>query len=126
VTHVPIALLEAAATGAIVVALLRFRPDLVAGLNGAGGERRITVLVMGLFGIALAVAGFVAPFASRLPDGLETTATTLRFATRAQAPWSPLAAIAPAVMGVIGTAAAAALAWAFGRKLKTANDDAHR
>ena len=126
VTHVPIAVLEAALTGAIVVTLLRFRPDLIAGPGGAGDRREVAVPVMGLFGIALAVAAFAAPFASTLPDGLEKTASALGFAARAQAPWSPLAVVAPAAMGVAGTAAVAGLAWAFSRKLKTLDDDVHR
>jgi cobalt/nickel transport system permease protein len=126
VTHVPIALLEAALTGAILVTLLRWRPDLVAGLDGAGVERRTVVLVLGASGAALAVAAFVAPFSSSLPDGLEKTAETLGFATRARAPWTRLAVVAPTVMGVVGTIAAAALAWAFGRRLESVDDDAHR
>jgi cobalt/nickel transport system permease protein len=126
VTHVPIALLEASLTGAILVTLLRFRPDLVAGLDGETAGRRSSVLVMGWLGTALAVAAFVAPFASGLPDGLEKTATTLGFASRASAPWPRLAAVAPSVMGLIGTIAAAGLAFAVGRKLAAVSDDAHR
>jgi cobalt/nickel transport system permease protein len=126
VTHVPIAVLEAALTGAIVVTLLRFRPDLIAGPGGAGDKRGAAVPVVGLLGIALTIAAFVAPFSSTLPDGLERAASALGFAARAQTPWSPLAAVAPAAMGVAGTAATAGLAWAFSRQLKTLDDDVHR
>jgi cobalt/nickel transport system permease protein len=125
VAHVAIGLLEASLTGAILVTLLRWRPDLVAGLDAATG-RRPAVLALGLLGAALAVAAFVAPFASALPDGLEKTAETLGFASRARALWPRFAAIAPAVTGVIGTVAAAVLAWAVSRTLATMDDDAHR
>jgi len=126
VTHVAIGLLEASLTGAILVTLLRWRPDFVAGLDASVAGRRPAVFALGLLGTALAVAAFVAPFASALPDGLEKTAETLGFASRARAPWSRLAAIAPAVTGVIGTVAAAVLAWAVSRTLATMDDDAHR
>jgi len=126
VTHVAIGLLEAALTGAILVTLLRWRPDLVAGLDASVAGRRPAVLALGLLGAALAVAAFLAPFASALPDGLEKTAETLGFASRARALLPGLAVIAPAVTGVIGTVAAAALAFAVDRKLRTVDDDAHR
>jgi len=137
VTHVAIGLLEAALTGAILVTVLRWRPDLVAGLDDGSAGGRPAVFVLGLLGAALAVAAFVAPFASTLPDGLTKSAETLGFASRARAvwlgilpgdrlPWPRLAAIVPALTGVIGTFAAAALAFAVSRSLATADDDAHR
>lgn len=88
VTHVAIGLLEAALTGAILVTLLRWRPDLVA--------------------------------------GLEKTAETLGLASRARTLLPGLSDVAPAVAGVIGTVAAAALAFTVGRKLEPVDDDAHR
>jgi len=126
VTHVAVGLLEAALTGAILVTLLRWRPDLVAGLDASVAGRRPAVLALGLLGAALAVAAFLAPFASVLPDGLERTAGTLGFASRAHALLPGLTVVAPAVAGVVGTVVAAGLAFAVGRKLETANDDAHR
>jgi cobalt/nickel transport system permease protein len=126
VTHVAIALLEAALTGAIIVTLLRWRPDLIAGFETARAERRTAVFVLGLFGAALAIAAFVAPFASALPDGLESTAESLGFASRARTAWPPLVVVAPSVTGVIGTAVAAALAWGISRRLDPVDDDAHR
>jgi hypothetical protein len=78
--------------------------------------------------LALAVAAFVAPFASPLPDGLESVAERLGFAPAARAlwpapapdyelPWAALGRAGTAVAGVLGTAAAAALAWALSRGL---------
>jgi cobalt/nickel transport system permease protein len=126
VTHVAIGLLEAALTGAIIVTLLRWRPDLVAALTGERDVRAAAVFVPALLGLALAVVGFVAPFATTLPDGLAKTAATLGFASRAEPAWSPLPAVSPIVAGLVGTLGAAALAWAIGRRLDAVNRDAHR
>ena len=68
--HVPIALLEAALTGAILATLARWRPDLLHGLQGAGARR--APARGACWCSALALAAFAAPFASPLPDGLET------------------------------------------------------
>jgi hypothetical protein len=113
-------------TGALLVTLLRWRPDLVAGLDAQAEGRRPVAFALGLFGLALAVAAFVAPFASALPDGLQKTAESLGFASRARALWPGLTVLGPAVAGVAGTAVAAGLAFVLGRKLAIVNDDAHR
>ncbi len=137
VTHVAIGLLEAALTGGILVTVLRWRPDLVAGPGDEPGWHRRVAAGLGLLGVAVAVAAFLAPLASELPDGLERTAEALGFAGRAQALWpAPLAGyelpafasatVAAAVAGVIGTVAAGALAWVLSRSLRTTNDDIHR
>lgn len=127
VTHVAIGLLEAALTGGILVTILKWRPDLVQGLAATPGERRPAALAIGLLAIAVAVAAFVAPYASALPDGLDRAAEVLGFAGRARAQWpAPLASLAPAVAGVIGTLCAAALAWAISRSLKPPDDAFHR
>jgi cobalt/nickel transport system permease protein len=129
VTHVAIGLLEAALTGGILLTILRWRPDMVQGLPAAPAERRPAALAIGLLGIALAVASFVAPYASALPDGLDRAAEVLGFAGKARANWpAPLASLslAPAVAGVIGTLSVAALAWAISRSLKPPDDGLHR
>lgn len=137
VTHVAIGLLEAALTGGILVTVLKWRPDLVQGLGTGPGDRRPAAFGLGLFGVALAIAAFVAPYASTLPDGLDRAADALGFASRAPATWpAPLAgyhlpfasslSFAPAVAGVIGTLAAAALAWAISRSLRPPDDALHR
>jgi len=137
VTHVAIGLLEAALTGGILVTILKWRPDLVAGLGAAPGERRPAAIGLGLLGVAFAIAAFVAPFASSLPDGLDTAAEALGFAEKATSTFpAPLAgysvpfisslALAPAFAGVMGTLAAAALAWAVSRSLRRSDDELHR
>jgi cobalt/nickel transport system permease protein len=122
--HVPIGLLEAALTGAILATVLRWRPDLVRGLEGGGAP---APALGGLF-VALAIAAFLAPFASPLPDGLESVAEKLGFAEAARAlwpapapdyalPWAALGRAGTALAGLLGTVAAAALALALSRGL---------
>jgi cobalt/nickel transport system permease protein len=124
--HVPIALLEAALTGAIVGTVLRWRPDLVRGLQTAGPAPSRSAPMLGALVVAVAIAAFLAPFASPLPDGLESVAERLGFAGSARALWPALAPgyelrwaalgrAGTALAGVVGTLAAAALAWALSR-----------
>jgi len=123
--HVPIALVEAALTGAILATLVRWRPDIVRGLQGA---REGPAAALGLLVVALAVAAFVAPFASPFPDALESVAERLGFAEAARGlwpapapdyslPWLALGRASTALAGVVGTLAAAALAWGLTRRL---------
>jgi cobalt/nickel transport system permease protein len=136
-THVPIGLLEGALTGGILVTILRWRPDLIDGLSAGGGVRHHGAVGLGMLGLALAVAAFVSPFASMLPDGLDRTARTLGFAGEAVRSWhAPLAgftlpgglplAMAPAVAGIVGTLAAAVIAWGVSRSLSAPDHASHR
>jgi len=126
--HVPIALLEAALTGAILGTLLRWRPDLVRGLQKGGASASGSAPTAGALVVALAVAAFLAPMASPLPDGLDSAAQRLGFAGAARAlwpapapdyelPWVALGRTGAALAGVAGTLAAAVLAWALSRGL---------
>jgi cobalt/nickel transport system permease protein len=137
VTHVAIGLLESALTGGILVTILRWRPDLIDGADAGAGVRRTGALSLGMLGLALAVAGFVAPLASSLPDGLDRTAQALGFSGRATASWpAPFAgyvvpgglplAMAPVIAGIVGTLAAAAIAWAISRNLSAPDHASHR
>ena len=135
--HVPIALLEAALTGAILATVLRWRPDLVRGLQTGSGTASRSAPVLGGLVVALAVAAFLAPLASPLPDGLESVAERLGFAGAARAlwpapapdyelPWAALGRAGTAVAGVLGTLAAAALAWVLSRGLGPREAGPHR
>ena len=126
VTHLAIGLLEAALTGAVLTTVARWRPDLIRGVTADGRISSAGAFAAGAMGIALAVAAFVSPFASALPDGLDHAAKRLGFATRAYAEWeAPFAGyalpfstspeLATALAGVVGTLAAAAIAWAVSR-----------
>ena len=124
--HVPIALLEAALTGAILGTVLRWRPDLVRGLQAAGVPASRRAPVLGALVVALAIAAFLAPFGSALPDGLESAAERLGFARAARAlwpapvpayalPWTALGRVGTALAGVVGTLITVALAWTLSR-----------
>jgi hypothetical protein len=126
--HVPIALLEAALTGAILATVLRWRPDLVRGLQAGGAPASRSAPATRALVVAFAVAAFLAPMASPLPDGLESAAEQLRLAGAARAiwpapapgyelPWVALERAGTALAGVVGTLVAAALAWALPRGL---------
>jgi len=128
--HVPIALVEAALTGAILATVARWRPDLVHGLQRARSGR---APALGLLAVALAVAAFASPFASPSPDALESVAERLGFAGAARAawpapapdyelPWLAAGRLSAAIAGLVGALAACALAWAITRRLGTARD----
>ncbi|MGE5198072.1 MAG: energy-coupling factor ABC transporter permease, partial [Rhodospirillaceae bacterium] len=87
VSHVAIGLLEAALTGAVLATVARWRPDLLRGLLREPTAGAGLAVAGGLVGLAIAVAAFLSPFASALPDGLEYAAERLGFAHRAAASW---------------------------------------
>lgn len=137
VAHSAIGVLEAVLTGAVLVTVLRWRPDLMAGPGQGPGPGRPGAMAVGLAGLALVVAAFVAPFASSLPDGLERTALDLGFAERGSSlvpgsiETSPffeglLGPAAPIVAGVIGTLLVALVAWAVSRGLARGAGVSHR
>jgi cobalt/nickel transport system permease protein len=94
--HMIIGLGEALITTALVTAVLAARPDLVAGfdlppgtLRGRpagprGRAARASWLVVGALVVALALAIFVSPFASRSPDGLASVAAAAGVPNAAQ------------------------------------------
>jgi len=134
VTHVAIGLLEAALTGAVLATVMRWRPDVIRGVTADGRIASSGAFAAGAIGMAVAIAGFVSPFASSMPDGLDRAAERLGFAVRARPDWAaPFAgyalpfpaspAIATAVAGVAGTVAAALIAWAVSRGIRS--DESH-
>ena len=123
--HVPIALLEAALTGTVLATVVRWRPDIVRGLQGA---RSGAASALGMLVVALAVAAFASPFASPDPDALESVAERLGFAGAARGlwpapapdyalPWLAAGRVAAAVAGLVGAVVAAGLAWGLTRRL---------
>lgn len=126
--HVPIALVEAGLTGAILATVVRWRPDIVRGLQGA---RTGVAPALGLLVVAAAVAAFLGPFASSDPDALESVAERLGFAEAARGlwpapapdyvlPWLAVGRVSSALAGVVGTLVAAGLAWGLTRRLGAA------
>lgn len=116
--HAAIGLGEAIITGLVVRFVLQVRPDLIYGpeTEEPRSVRWVQVACAGL-GIALSVAVFLAPLASKFPDGLEAVGGRLGFLDEARAPapivaapipdyempgldWKPLAT---ATAGAVGT-----------------------
>jgi cobalt/nickel transport system permease protein len=122
--HMIIGAGEGLATGLIVLAVLRARPQLIAGDREARLGLPFGAIGYGLL-ICLGLALFVAPFACSWPDGLESFAERLGLATKASAaplaeyrfPLIGSATIATAVAGAVGTVLAFIAAYTLARVL---------
>ncbi len=126
--HMLIGLVEGLATGLVVLAVLRVRPELVAGAAEPGRAGRRTFAAYALL-LSLGLAVFVAPFACPWPDGLEAVARALGFAGKAevprfaapvseyQVPFIGSPTVATALAGLIGTLIAFVAAYALARVL---------
>jgi cobalt/nickel transport system permease protein len=126
--HMLIGVGEGLATGLIVLAVLKARPDLVAGFNPKGLESRGAAVGYGLL-LCLGLGVFVAPFACPWPDGLEQVAERLGIASKASGPLVPRpladyqfpivasATVATAIAGLVGTMVAFAAAYGLARAL---------
>jgi len=102
----------------------------VRGLQGARGGH---APALGLLVVALALAAFASPFASPLPDALESVARRLGVAEAARGlwpapapdyalPWLAAGRASAAFAGLLGTLAAAGLAWGLTRRLGVTRD----
>ena len=134
--HAAIGLGEAVITGLVVRFVLLRRPDLLepddaTRPSSAGRNPWVQITIAGL-GIALAVAVFLAPFASELPDGLEYVGGRFGFLAEPSPPAvvpAPLAdyrlelpgldhvKLATALAGVIGTLVVFGVSWGMARAL---------
>jgi len=127
--HMLVGLGEAAITALVVAAVAGVRPELVRDADAARGPRYGALAAYGLL-ISVGLVLFVAPFASGLPDGLESFLAALGFEARAAAPpllSSPLpgytvpglgrAVPATLLAGAIGTVVAFGLAYLLARLL---------
>jgi cobalt/nickel transport system permease protein len=124
--HILIGLGEGLATGLIVMAVLRTRPDLVIAAREDGRAAGWGFLGYGLL-ISFGLAAFVAPFACPWPDGLEAVANRLGFEVRAvsaaakaplanyRVPFVGSAVAATAIAGLIGILLAFAAAYLLAR-----------
>jgi cobalt/nickel transport system permease protein len=126
--HLLIGIGEGVATGLVVLAVLRARPDLIQGTGVSLPAARTSLVAYSLL-LAGGMAVFVAPFACSWPDGLESVARALGFEGHATA--NPLAApmasyqlpligsptVATAFAGLIGTLCAFVAAYAMARML---------
>jgi cobalt/nickel transport system permease protein len=126
--HMLIGIGEGLATGLIVLAVLRRRPELVTGIGPTEEPVGLGFAAYGLV-VCAGLAVFVAPFACPWPDGLERVAESLGFEHRAsipgpqsplaeyRLPWVGSATLATGVAGLIGTLAAFVAAYALARAL---------
>ncbi len=128
--HMLIGIGEGFATGLILLAIARSRPELLDETAAApahqGGRSVVGLGLLVCFGLAL----FVAPFACPWPDGLEKVAQQIGFADHApshlsgsvpapmadyRVPWVGSTTVATALAGACGTLLAFAAAWVFAR-----------
>ena len=122
--HALIGLGEALVTTLVVAAVARARPELLLEPTGPRHQARYGELAAQGLLVALALAVFVAPFASGWPDGLEKVAATLGFEHRAavspafpaplpdyRLPGGGSAALSTVIAGAAGTLVAFGLAW---------------
>jgi cobalt/nickel transport system permease protein len=108
--HMIIGIGEGLATGLILLAVLRARPQLIAGNRDTNAALQYSEIGYGVL-ICLGLALFVAPFASSWPDGLEALGERLGLRTKTMAaplsdyqfPFIGSAAGATAVAGAVGT-----------------------
>jgi cobalt/nickel transport system permease protein len=120
--HMIIGIGEGVATGLIILAVLRARPELVLRHQETSVRLRAGSIGYGLL-VCLGLAIFVAPFACQWPDGLQAIAA--RFGLSAKPGTAPLAeyqfpligsaTMATAVAGAIGTVVAFIAAYTLAR-----------
>jgi cobalt/nickel transport system permease protein len=127
--HMLIGIGEGLITALVLVAIARTRPELVQP-DGVAEPRRSYGAIVAFGGlIALGLALFVSPLASRWPDGLDWTAELLGFKEKAVAPMVPApmpdyqmplfhwTTLGTSLAGAVGTIVVFALAWLLARAL---------
>jgi len=134
--HAAIGLGEAIITGLVVRFLLVRRPDLFESAEDTVAGRSVMgrwgLTLLGGLAVALAIAVFLAPFASQSPDGLEFVGEKLGFLS-ASSPPPPIGApipeyqlpiagvnhvkVATAAAGLVGTLVVFGVAWGMARVL---------
>jgi len=125
--HMLIGIGEGLATGLIVMAMLRTRPELLTVVSETGRPARLGFVGYGLL-ISFGLALFVAPFACPWPDGLESVARLFGFQHQAASlisaplgdyrfPFVQSAAIATGIASLVGTLLAFISAYGLARVL---------
>lgn len=120
--HLFIGIGEGVVTGCVVLAILKARPELV--VSAGSDDLPASVLWKYALLIAAGFCVFITPFASPLPDGLESVALKLGFEHRAivatpafEIPWVGSPATATVLAGILGAVLAFAFAWILARVL---------
>lgn len=114
--HMLIGLGEGLISALVFLAIVRTRPDLVAGADPNLAPAKASARGLIGFGlvVSLGLAVFVAPFASPWPDGLETVAAKLGFEHAAREPLVPAPVPDYAMPGLNSPVAATAVAGGVG------------
>jgi cobalt/nickel transport system permease protein len=127
--HMLIGIGEGLITGLALTAIARVRPELLQPDNGSAPRRQYGAVIAYGTLIALGLALFVSPLASRWPDGLDKTAEALGFSTRKVPPILPAplpdyevpgihwSTLATSLAGAAGTVVVFFLAWLLARAL---------
>ena len=127
--HMLIGIGEGFITALVLAAVARARPELVEAESAATPQGSISSLVAYGFLIALALALFVSPLASRWPDGLDWSAEVLGFKDREQPgvlpapipgyemPGVSWSVAATSAAGVVGVVVVFGLSWGVARLL---------
>jgi cobalt/nickel transport system permease protein len=126
--HMLIGVGEGVITALVLVGIARARPELLRPDAATAPARSYVPIVVYGSLIALGLALFASPLASRWPDGLERVAETLGFVERAapvvaaplpgyEVPGIHWSVLATSVAGAVGTVVAFVLAWALARAL---------
>ena len=127
--HILIGVGEALITALVLVAIARARPELLQPDEATQPKRSYGAVVAYGGLIALGLALFVSPLASRWPDGLERAAEALGFKAKAAAPILPApipeyevpgihwSALGTAIAGAVGTIVVFVMAWLLARVL---------
>ena len=127
--HMLIGIGEGFITALVLVAIARARPELLQPDTGAEPRRSYDTIAAYGGLIALGLALFVSPLASRWPDGLDRTAEVLGFKEKAVAPIVPApipdyempgihwSTLGTSIAGAVGTIVVFALAWLLARAL---------
>jgi len=135
--HMLIGIGEGLVTALVLTAIARVRPELLQPDNGSEPVRRYGALVGYGILIALGLALFVSPLASRWPDGLDRVAEALGFETKAVSPILPVpipdyevpgfhwSTLGTSLAGAAGTVVVFFLAWLLARALvpRTRSED---
>lgn len=136
--HMLIGLGEGIITALVLVAVARARPELLEPDDATEPRRPYGAVVCYGSLIALGLALFVSPLASRWPDGLDRTAEFLAFKGKAAAPLVPApipdyempgfrwGTLGTSIAGAVGTIVVFGLAWLLARALvpRTGRDGA--
>lgn len=127
--HMLIGLGEGLITALVLAAIAGTRPDVLEPEPASGPKRPYGALAAYGALIAIGLALFVSPLASKWPDGLDHTAEVMGFKEKAVAPVirAPIpeyempgiasSVVATSVAGTVGTLVAFALAWCLARVL---------